>query len=176
MSSTKRKRNKFSFKAKHVNQARNDLRKVWFIQGRNEGGQGEQNSPGAESLWGAPKSANNVTYFLQYSTFASERAQVRTCGRQTSFFPRAPSNLVTLLGLSLLNLLTYCIVVFYWENCTMHTFCSFYAVSFLGSVGNSTQFLCKSKKALWYHCKVLWYHCIHESVEIQSIVWQLTAF
>ena len=33
-------------------------------------------------------------YFLQYSTFASERTQVRTWGRQTCFLPRVPSNLV----------------------------------------------------------------------------------
>ena len=36
-------------------------------------------------------------YFLQYSTFASERPQVRTWGRQTCFLALAPSNLVTSL-------------------------------------------------------------------------------
>jgi len=34
-------------------------------------------------------------YLFQYSTFASERPQVRTWGHQTFFLPRAPSNLVT---------------------------------------------------------------------------------
>ena len=34
-------------------------------------------------------------YFLQCRKFASERAQVRTWGRQTCFLPRAPSKLVT---------------------------------------------------------------------------------
>ena len=44
----------------------------------------------------APKSPTNVTkYFLQCSTFASERPQVRTWWRQTRFLPRAPYNLVT---------------------------------------------------------------------------------
>ena len=36
-------------------------------------------------------------YFLQYSKFAFERPQVRTWGRQTCFFPRAPTNLATAL-------------------------------------------------------------------------------
>jgi len=72
------------------------------MQGRNEGGKGGTILGEAESLWGRrmtaglPKSPNNVTiYFLQYSTFASERPQVRIWGRQTCFLPRAPSNLVT---------------------------------------------------------------------------------
>jgi len=34
-------------------------------------------------------------YFLQCSTFASKRPQLRTWGRHTCFLPRAPSNLVT---------------------------------------------------------------------------------
>jgi len=38
-------------------------------------------------------------YFLQYSTFASERPQVLTWGRQTCILPRTPSNLVAPLGL-----------------------------------------------------------------------------
>jgi len=53
-------------------------------QGRDEGG---HNSPGAESLRGAPKSPNNVASTFFNSTFASEKPQVRTWGRQ--------SNLVT---------------------------------------------------------------------------------
>jgi len=39
-------------------------------------------------------------YFLQYSKFASERAQERPCGRQTCFLPRTPSNLVTPLTMA----------------------------------------------------------------------------
>ena len=34
-------------------------------------------------------------HFFQNTTFASERRQVRTWGRQTCFLPQAPSNLVT---------------------------------------------------------------------------------
>ena len=71
-------------------------------QRRNEGGQGRHNSPGAESQWGrqiavggAIKSQQCHKHILQYSTFASERPQVRTWGRQTCFLPRAPSDLVT---------------------------------------------------------------------------------
>ena len=67
--------------------------------------QGGRNSPGAESLWGrqitaggAEKSQQCHKYFLPYSSFASERPQVRTWGgRQTCFLPRAPSDLVTSL-------------------------------------------------------------------------------
>jgi len=40
------------------------------------------------------KSQQCHKYFFQYSTFASERPQVRIWGRQTCFLPRAPSNLV----------------------------------------------------------------------------------
>jgi len=43
----------------------------------------------------AEKSQQRHKYFLQYSTFASERHEVQTWGRQTCFLPRAPSNLVT---------------------------------------------------------------------------------
>jgi len=77
-----------------------------YSQGRNEGAKG-RNSPGAESLCGrqitaggAEKSQQCHKYFLQCSTFASERPhQVRTWGRQTCFLPRAPSSLVTSLAL-----------------------------------------------------------------------------
>jgi len=58
--------------------------------------------PSAESLWrpqiiagGAEKSQQCHKYFLQYSTFASERPLVRTWGRQTCFLPVAPFNLAT---------------------------------------------------------------------------------
>jgi len=44
------------------------------------------------------KSQQCHKYFLQYSTFASERPQVQTWGRQTCFLPRAPSNLVAPLS------------------------------------------------------------------------------
>jgi len=95
---------------------------VRCIQGRNEG---DARLPGrritmggAESLWGAPNHCGGAPnhyggrritmggaeksrqYFLQYSTFASERHQVRTLGRQTCFLPQAPSNLVTPLVVS----------------------------------------------------------------------------
>jgi len=47
---------------------------------------------------GADKSQKYHKCSLQYSTFASERSEVRTWGRQTCFLPRAPSNLVTPLS------------------------------------------------------------------------------
>ena len=50
------------------------------------------NSPGAE------KSQQCHKYFRQNSTFASERTQVRTWGRQTCSMPRAPCNLGTPLA------------------------------------------------------------------------------
>jgi len=49
------------------------------------------------SAGGAEKSQQFRKYFLQYSTFRSERPQVRTWWRQTCFLPRAQSNLVTFL-------------------------------------------------------------------------------
>ena len=59
-----------------------------------------ENSPGGRQInyvmgrWmtagGTIKSQQCHMYFLQYSTFASERPQVRTRGRQTSFLPQAP--------------------------------------------------------------------------------------
>ena len=56
-------------------------------------GEGAQ-FPGAESLRGAKKS-QVISTFFQNSTFASERPQVRTWGRQICFLPHAPSNLVS---------------------------------------------------------------------------------
>jgi len=54
---------------------------------RNEGRQGGYNSPGDELLWGRPITAESAEmsqqyhkYFPQYSTFASERPQLRTLG------------------------------------------------------------------------------------------------
>jgi len=80
-------------------------------QGRNEGAKGgtipraPNHYRGAESLRGRRMTAGGAEkfqkchkHFLQYSTFASERPQVRTWGRQTCLLPRAPSNLVTPLG------------------------------------------------------------------------------
>jgi len=49
------------------------------------------------TAWGAEKSQKCHKCFLQYSTFASERPQLRRWGHQTCFLPRAPSNLVTSL-------------------------------------------------------------------------------
>jgi len=43
----------------------------------------------------AEKSQQRHKYFLQYSTFASKKPQVRKWRRQTCFLPQAPSNLVT---------------------------------------------------------------------------------
>ena len=43
---------------------------------------------------GAEKTQQCRQYFLQYSTFASERPQIQTRGRQTSFLSRAAFNLV----------------------------------------------------------------------------------
>jgi len=69
-------------------------------QGRNEGGSGAQ-FPGHLITMGAPNHCRGAEmpqqchkYFLQYSEFASERAQVGTGERQTCFLSRAPSNLV----------------------------------------------------------------------------------
>jgi len=44
---------------------------------------------------GAEKSQQGHKCFLEYSTFASKRAQVRTWKRQTCFLPRAPCDIVT---------------------------------------------------------------------------------
>ena len=55
-------------------------------QGRNDEGQGAQ-LPGRRKVL-------TMSHELQCSTFASERPQVRTQGRQTCFLPRAPSNFV----------------------------------------------------------------------------------
>jgi len=71
------------------------------IQGRYEEGkrdtipQAPNQCGGAGWLRRAPKSRDNVTSTFFNSTFASERLQVRTWGRQTCFLPWAPSNLVT---------------------------------------------------------------------------------
>ena len=61
------------------------------------------NSPGAESLLGAKKSQQCDKHFFQNTTFASERPQVRTWGRQTCFLPQAPSNLVTPLHITIVS-------------------------------------------------------------------------
>jgi len=70
-------------------------------QGRNEGGKGvtiprvPNHAGGRQMTAGdAEKSQQSHKYFLQYSTFATGRPQVRKWGRQTCFLPRAPSNLV----------------------------------------------------------------------------------
>jgi len=44
---------------------------------------------------GSATHVSHHKYFLQYSTFASEKLQVRTWGRQTRFLTWAPSHLVT---------------------------------------------------------------------------------
>jgi len=55
--------------------------------GAYRGGQGGHNDPGAESLENAEKSLKCRKCFLQYSTFAPKRSQVRTWGHQTCLFP-----------------------------------------------------------------------------------------
>ena len=64
-------------------------------QGRNEKGKGVQLPGRRITAGGAENSQQCREHFLQCNTFASERAYVRTVGRQTYFLPRAPSNLVT---------------------------------------------------------------------------------
>jgi len=102
-------------------------------QGRNHGGQRAQYprrriTEGAEWLREAPKSPNNVTSTAmkyQWSTFASERPEVRTWS-QTCFLSLAPSNLVTPLAViqfSALSIYTWseelhnCIVSKLGHNC-----------------------------------------------------------
>jgi len=53
---------------------------------------------------GAEKCQNCHKYFFQFSKFTSNRAQVRTWGRQTCFLPRALSNLVTPLCTVIVNI------------------------------------------------------------------------
>jgi len=76
-------------------------------KGYNEGEQEGHNSPGTESpwasrltAWGAEKAQQCHKNFLQYSTFASEKPQIRKGlrGRQTCLLSRAPSNLVASLA------------------------------------------------------------------------------
>jgi len=52
------------------------------------------------TVGGTKKSQQCHKYFLQYSTFASERSQVQTWGHHTCFLARVPSSLVTPLGSS----------------------------------------------------------------------------
>jgi len=61
-------------------------------------GEGEHNSRAPNHCVATEKSQPCHQHFFQYRTFASERPQVRTRGRQTCFLPRAPSSLVTPLG------------------------------------------------------------------------------
>jgi len=77
-------------------------------QGRNDGGQGGSNSPGAESLWGHQITVGSTEtsqqchkHFLHYSAFATEKSQSRTWERQTCFLPLAPSTLVAPLVITI---------------------------------------------------------------------------
>jgi len=63
-------------------------------QGRNEGVKGGTITRAPNHCGYTEKSQKCHKYSLQYSKFASERAQVRTWGRQTCFLPLAPSNIV----------------------------------------------------------------------------------
>ena len=69
-------------------------------QGRNKWGQGGRSDPGAESLREVPKSPNNVacTFFNTVHLLPKDLRFEHTWGRQTCFFPRAPSTLGTPLG------------------------------------------------------------------------------
>jgi len=71
---------------------------VWIcLQGRTSGRQRDTIS-GRRTTAVAPKKNQQChTFFLQYSTFASERPQVRTWGCRICFLPWEPSNLVTIL-------------------------------------------------------------------------------
>ena len=72
-----------------------------IYQGRNKGG----TIPRAPNHYErAEQSQQCHKCFLQYSTFASERPQVRTWGHQTYFLPWEPSNLVMPLGISLVSI------------------------------------------------------------------------
>jgi len=80
-----------------------------LTRGITRAARGEQ-FPGRPVTAGAPndcrvaeKSQQCHKHFLQYTTFTSKISQVRTWGRQTCFFPRAPSNLV--MPLTLIRLL-----------------------------------------------------------------------
>jgi len=71
------------------------------VLGRNEGGQGGRNSPGAESIWGRQITGGDAEWllgcqraptmshkhFLQYSTFASERPQLQIWGGKLASCP-----------------------------------------------------------------------------------------
>ena len=81
---------------------------MYRMQGRNGGGQGRHNSPGAESLRGAhhgggremtagdeKKSQQCHKYLLQYSTLLQKDLRFEHRGDKLASCPRAPSNLVT---------------------------------------------------------------------------------
>jgi len=70
-------------------------------QGLNEGGKGAQFPGRRITAGGAEKSQQCHKYFFQYTTFASERAQVRTPGAKLAFCPAGPANLVTPLHANL---------------------------------------------------------------------------
>jgi len=71
------------------------LHKMMYSQGRNEGGKGDTITRAPNHYGGAEKYQKCHKQFFHYSKFTSKRAQVRTWGCQTCFFPRALSNLVT---------------------------------------------------------------------------------
>ena len=74
---------------------------MWRHQGRHEEGKGEHNSWVRRfTVGGAEKSQQYHKYFLQYSTFVSDRPYVQIWERQTCFLPRSPSNLVTPLDVT----------------------------------------------------------------------------
>jgi len=68
-------------------------------------GQGGTISRAPNHYGGGKKSQQCYNHFFQNSrpTSASERPQVRTWGRQTCFFPQTPSNIVTLLHITIVQ-------------------------------------------------------------------------
>jgi len=64
-------------------------------QGRKEGVRGSQFPGRRITAWGSEKLPKCLKCFLQYSTFAFEKPQVRTRGHQTYFLHHGPSNPVT---------------------------------------------------------------------------------
>jgi len=74
--------------------------------------------PRVPNYCGGARKVLTMPQVLQCSTFAFERPQVRTRGRQTCFLPRAPSNFVTPL-----EVLQYCsacpcmkLAIIHWVN------------------------------------------------------------
>jgi len=72
---------------------------IWSVvlrpRGTTMGGKGGTITRAPNHYGDAETSQQCHKHLLQYTTFVSERPQVRTWGRQTCFLPRAATNLVT---------------------------------------------------------------------------------